>query len=110
MARRQGCSTASDRSWPFPRWRDRRRFPDLADELGVSREFVYAQSLRASTALTEAFWVAANDEEKVLFEGVVTPRRLEQLILWLVLMCRASHHAVREFLRDCHELVAKSYP
>ena len=44
-----------------------------ADALGVSRKFVYTQSLRASTALTEAFSMAANDEEKVLFELVVTP-------------------------------------
>ena len=80
---------------------------NLADELGVSRKFVYAQSLRASTALTEAFSVAANDEEKVLFEWVVTPQRLEQLILALVLMCRASHRGVMEFLRDCLGLVDK---
>ena len=72
---------------------------DLADELGVSRKFVYAQSLRASTALTEAFSVAANDEEKVLLEWVVTPQRLEQLILSLVLMCRASHRPGRHVSR-----------
>ena len=73
---------------------------DLADELGVSRKFVYAQSLRESTALTEAFWVAANDEDKVLFEWVVTPQRLEQLIPWLMLICRAAPRGVMEFLRD----------
>ena len=50
----------------------------LADELKVSHKFVCAQSLRAGTALTEAFWVGANDEEKVLFKWVATPQRLER--------------------------------
>ena len=72
----------------------------LADEHGVSRNFVYEQSTRASTALAGVFSTAANDDEKVLFECAVTPRRLEQMILALVLVGRASQRGVMEFLRD----------
>ena len=72
----------------------------LADEHGMSRNFVYEQSMRASTALAEVFSTAANDDEKVLFECAVTPRRLEQMILALVLIGRASQRGVMEFLRD----------
>ena len=72
----------------------------LADEHGVSRNFVYERSTRASTALAGVFSTAANDDEKVLFECAVTPRRLEQMILALVLVGRASQRGVIEFLRD----------
>lgn len=35
---------------------------ELADELGVSRKFVYVQTQRANAALDEAFPRAANDQ------------------------------------------------
>lgn len=72
----------------------------LADELGVSRKFVYTQTGRASAALDEAFSTAANDDEKVLFEWKVTQRMVNQMILALVLMCRGSYRGVIEFMRD----------
>ena len=86
---------------------------DLADESRGEPQVRLAQSLRASTALTEAFSVAANDEEKVLFEWVATPRRLEQMVLSLVLMRRASHRGVMEFLHGVmgwSDLVVQAYP
>jgi len=70
----------------------------LSDEHGVSRNFVYEQSTRASTALAGVFSTAANDDEKVLFECAVTPRRLEQMILALVLVGRASQRGVMQLV------------
>jgi hypothetical protein len=72
----------------------------LADELGVSRKFVYAQTERASTALTQVFAPVANDGQPVLFELSVTHEVVEQIVVALVLMCRASYRGVVEFMRD----------
>jgi hypothetical protein len=66
----------------------------LANELGVVSEFIYVQSMRASTAVAETLSATVNDDEKVLFECAVTPCRFLQRILVLVLIGRASHLGV----------------
>ena len=73
---------------------------ELADELGVSRKFVYTQTHRAGAALDEAFATAANDDKKVLFEIRVTQEVVEQMILGLALVCRGSYRGVIEYMHD----------
>ena len=76
---------------------------ELADEIGVSRKFVYTQTHRAGAA----FATAANDDNSVLFDLRVTQEVVEQMILGLTLVCRASYRGVIEFMRDCLGLVDK---
>ena len=73
---------------------------ELADEIGVSRKFVYTQTHRAGAALDAAFATAANDDNPVLFELRVTQEVVEQMILGLTLVCRGSYRGVIEFMRD----------
>ena len=80
---------------------------ELADEIGVSRKFVYTQTHRAGAALDAAFATAANDDNPVLFDLRVTQEVVEQMILGLTLVCRGSYRGVIEFMRDCLGLVDK---
>ncbi|MEO7231115.1 MAG: hypothetical protein ABIW96_00155 [Polaromonas sp.] len=70
---------------------------DLADQEGVSRQFIYRQQHKAALALDQAF--AARDAD-VLFHLPVTQAWLDQLILSLTLICRSSCRGVKELLRD----------
>jgi hypothetical protein len=72
---------------------------DLADELEVSRKFVYCQSDIAERALTEAFAPQQADDQ-VLFHLPVTKQWLRQLTLGLVLSCHSPLRGVVELLRD----------
>jgi hypothetical protein len=71
----------------------------LADQLDVSRKFVYAQAHKADLALDDVFAPAAPDDE-VLFHLPVTRTWLRQATLALTLTCRSSYRGVVEFMRD----------
>ena len=73
---------------------------ELADEIGVSRKFVYTQTHRAGAVLDAAFATAANDDNPVLFDLRVTQEVVKQMILGLTLVCRGSYRGVIEFMRD----------
>jgi len=72
---------------------------DLADELDVSRKFVYRQAATAQVALEEAFAPQVADDQ-VLFYLPVTKAWLRQVTLGLILICHSSYRGVVEFLRD----------
>jgi hypothetical protein len=70
----------------------------LAEQNGVSRKFLYAQSRKAKEALEEAFDSTPNeDNSRVLFTIPVTKQWLCQVVLALVLICRSSIRGVCEF-------------
>ena len=69
----------------------------LADQQGVSRQFIYRQKHKAEQAIDQAFAAKGTD---VLFHLPVTPQWLDQLILALTLICRSSCRGVKELLRD----------
>jgi hypothetical protein len=71
----------------------------LADQLDVSRKFVYGQAHKADLALDNVFSPAAPDDE-VLFHLPVTRTWLRQATLALTLTCRSSYRGVVEFMRD----------
>ena len=87
------------RTWPFRRWRDRRRSAIWRSRHGVSRKFVYAQAHKARVALDDAF-LSATAEDEVLFELTVTKAWLRQVIVALPLICHSSYRGVIEFMRD----------
>jgi hypothetical protein len=72
----------------------------LADELGVSRKFVYQQAATAQTALDDAFTPADTADDEVLFHLPVTKHWLRQVALGLTLICHSSYRGVVEFCRD----------
>jgi hypothetical protein len=61
----------------------------LAEQLDVSRKFVYSQAHKADLALDNVFFPAAPDDE-VLFHLPVTKTWLRQATLALTLTCRSS--------------------
>ncbi len=71
----------------------------LAEQLDVSRKFVYSQAHKADLALDNVFFPAAPDDE-VLFHLPVTKTWLRQATLALTLTCRSSYRGVVEFMRD----------
>jgi len=75
---------------------------EMAQDIGVSRKFVYQQRAQALDAINDSF--APTDEgtgrDKVLFYIPVTFNWLCQLILCLVFHCRSSHRGVQKLLRD----------
>jgi len=71
----------------------------LAEQLDVSRKFVYGQAHKADLALDKVFFPAAPDDE-VLFHLPVTRTWLRQATLALTLTCRSSYRGVVEFMRD----------
>src|SRR5689334_18657405 len=72
----------------------------LAAQHGVSRKFVCQQTHKARAALDDAFSPATPDDQKMLFELVVTKAWLRQVIVGLALVGRSSYRGVVEFLRD----------
>ena len=99
LAQQRDCPEVTARTWPFRRWRDRRRSATWPPRHGVSRKFVYQQTHKARIALADAFSPAVPDSE-VLFELAVTKVWLRQVIVGLTLICRSSYRGVVEFLRD----------
>jgi hypothetical protein len=69
----------------------------LAEQQGVSRQFIYRQKHKAAQAMDQSFAVKNTD---VLFHLPVTPAWLDQLILSLTLTCKSSTRGVQEFMRD----------
>ncbi len=73
----------------------------LAQQLDVSRKFVYQQADKAEQALAEAFATETTPaDDHVLFYLPVTTAWLRQLVLGLVLICHSSLRGVVELLRD----------
>jgi hypothetical protein len=72
----------------------------LADELDVSRKFVYQQAATAKAALEEAFAGAGEPDDEVLFYLPVTKNRIRQIVVALVFLCHSSLRGVVEFCRD----------
>jgi hypothetical protein len=72
----------------------------LAEDLHVSRKFVYQQAATAQTALEEAFTSSATADDHVLFHLPVTKAWLRQVALGLTLICHSSNRGVGEFCRD----------
>jgi hypothetical protein len=72
----------------------------LANELDVSRKFVYQQAATAQTALDDAFLPSAATDDQVLFLLPVTKNWLRQVALSLTLICHSSYRGVVEFCRD----------
>ncbi len=70
---------------------------DLADQQGVSRQFVYRQKNTVVQAIDQAF---VPDKTEVLFHLPITPAWLDQLMLSLTLTCKSSCRGVQEFMRD----------
>ncbi len=73
------------------------RVTQLAEQQGVSRQFIYRQKHMAEGAIDQAF---APDKTEVLFHLPVTPAWLDQMMLSLTLTCKSSCHGVQVFMRD----------
>jgi hypothetical protein len=73
---------------------------DLADQLQVSRTFVYQQLHHAPDALDQAFAPRPPDPPQLLFWLAVTKPWLRQLVLALLLICHCSLRGVTEPLND----------
>ena len=71
----------------------------LSRHYGTSRNFIYAQKDRVSSALDDAFSESEKDSD-VLFHIPVTKKWLQQVILSLTLNCHSSYGGVIEFFRD----------
>lgn len=73
----------------------------LAEQVQVSRKFIYQQAVKAQQALDHAFAPEPPaPAERVLFSLPVTKAWLEQLVLGLVLIGHGSVRGVVELLRD----------
>ncbi len=72
----------------------------LAEELDVSRKFVYRQAATAKAALEEAFAAAEESDDEVLFYLPVTKNWIRQVVLALSFLCHSSLRGVVEFCRD----------
>jgi len=72
----------------------------VADRYSVSRKFVYQQKEKALEGIAHAFKKSAERDEEVLFHIPVTKKWLEQTLLGLIFICRASYQGVVEFFRD----------
>jgi hypothetical protein len=72
----------------------------LADELQVSRKFVYQQLHHAHHALDRAFAPLPPDPPQLLFWLPVTQPWLQQLVLGLTFICHSSLRGVTELLQD----------
>jgi len=73
---------------------DSRPITTLADENNVSRKFIYQQKNKAINAVHDAFEPVAKKTEKVLFYLPVTLTWLCQLIVCLLLHCRANYRGI----------------
>ncbi len=63
----------------------------LAEQQGISRQFIYRQKHMAEQAIDQAF---APDKTEVLFHLPVTPAWLDQMMLSLTLICKRLYAAV----------------
>lgn len=77
-----------------------RPIAQLADDLDVSRKFVYQQAAKAEQALDAAFTPPDPNPDRVLFYLPVTKAWLRQLVLGLILICHSSYRGVVELFRD----------
>ncbi len=75
----------------------------LAKENKVSRKFVYQQKDKALQAVNESFAPPTKRADNVLFYLPVTWTWLCQLILCLVLHCRANHRGIQKLLTDAFD-------
>jgi len=84
----------------------KRTVTELAQQNKVSRKFIHQQKTKALNAVNDAFEPAPLEKEKVLFYLPVTFTWLCQLILCLILHCRANHRGVQKLLLDAfdHEI------
>jgi hypothetical protein len=89
----------TERTWPFWRWRERRRSATWPLCTACSRKFVHRQADKASVALDEVF-ASTTPYDEVLFVLPVTKTWLRQLTLGLTLICHSSYRGVVELLRD----------
>ena len=71
----------------------------IAQQHRVSRTTVYAQRQRALSALDDEFLSSAPDE-KILFYLPVTKGFLYQMVVGLLMICKASYRDCLLFLRD----------
>ncbi|MGI9280481.1 MAG: hypothetical protein ACR2PX_12770 [Endozoicomonas sp.] len=71
----------------------------LAQKHQVCRNTVYSQKLLAQTAVNEVFLAPVPDEQ-VLFDLPVTNDFLRQVVLGMLLICKASYRDVQRFLHD----------
>ena len=71
----------------------------LAQKHQVCRNTVYSQKLLAQTAANEVFLAPVPDGQ-VLFDLPVTKDFLRQLVLGMLLICKASYRDVQMFLND----------
>lgn len=76
----------------------------VARDLGVSRKFVAQQTVKAETALEQAFAAPAAADDEVIFELPITRRWLHSLVLGLSLICHSSQRGVVELLRDLFDV------
>ena len=72
---------------------------ELADELDVSRKFVYQQQAIAQEALDNTFHTESTEDD-VLFHLPVTKRWIQQFVLGLVLIGHCPLRGVVEIFRD----------
>jgi transposase-like protein len=73
----------------------------LAADNGVSRPLIYREVDKARAALDDAFSpTQADDADKVIFMLPVTRRWLDQTMLGLTQIARASFRGVIEFMHD----------
>ena len=76
---------------------------DIARRHHVSRKFVYQQKVKATDAIDQAYQPSKQPSGKVLFYLPVTFTWLCQLILCLVLHCKASHRSIQKILLDAFD-------
>ena len=81
----------------------KRTVTELAKQNNVSRKFIYQQKAKALGAVNDAFEPTTEGAEKILFYLPVTFKWLCQLILCLVLHCRANHRGVQKLLLDAFD-------
>lgn len=74
----------------------------LANTHNVSRQFIHRQQAKALNAINDAFTPTV-ENEKVLFYLPVTLSWLCQLVLCLLLHCRASHRGIQKVLLDAFD-------
>ena len=72
----------------------------MANSHKVSRKFIYQQKEKALNGINQIFKEPSRGVEKILFNLPVTKKWIEQAVLGLIFICRASYQAVVEcFLR-----------
>jgi len=81
----------------------KRTVTELAKQNNVSRKFVHQQKAKALDAVNDAFETTPEPPEKILFYLPVTATWLCQIILCLVLHCRANHRGVQKVLLDAFD-------